>query len=89
MNATAEQNKIAAKHADNFNLTISRDELNDIAPELLATLREFVQYGLCRANNTWERKSLAEQYRSLATKALKDFPALKLHHWGAKTIVVD
>jgi hypothetical protein len=70
-----------------FDLTISREQLAELAPELLDTLREFVGYGLCRQNNKWERQSLAEKFADLAQQALKQYPSLKLNHCGAKTIV--
>ena len=72
-----------------FDLTIDREELNRIAPALLDTLREFVQYGMCRQGNASERKSLAEKVGQLSAKAMRDYPTLKLNHAFAKTIVVD
>lgn len=75
--------------ATDFDLVIDRARLNELAPALLASLREFVGYGLCRQGNTFERKSLAEKYAALAHDALKQFPDLKLNHCGAKTVVTD
>jgi len=72
---------------DNFDLTIQKDELEKLTPALVDTLREFVTYGLCRQNNTFERKILAEHFAVLAANAMKQFPNLKLNHVGAKTIV--
>jgi hypothetical protein len=72
-----------------FNLTITRDELIEIAPALLDAVREFVTYGLCRHANTWERKIMAEKFESLAHETLLQFPQLKLDHVGAKTIITD
>lgn len=75
--------------AKDFDLTITWDDLCRIAPQLLATVKGFVGYGLCRQANTWERKSLAEKFASLAQEALKQFPQLKLNHMNAKTTIVD
>ena len=72
-----------------FNLTISRQRLNEIAPALLDELREYVTYGLCRQNNAAERRALAEKFADLADGTLKKFPDLKLCHVGAKTTVVE
>jgi hypothetical protein len=76
---------------DDFNLTISQDEVLRLAPAIIDTLRELVGYGLCRQANTYERKSLAEKYAQLALKALDDFPDLKLNYCNTtcKTIVAD
>lgn len=75
--------------AIDFDLTITREELNALAPALLETVREFVGYGLCRQANAVERKSLAEHYAKIAHDTLRQFPTLKLNHMGAKTIIVD
>ena len=72
-----------------FDLTIRRDELNHIAPEVVTMLREFVYFGQCRQKNTFERKSLAEHFAALSDEALRKFPSLKLNHVGAKTLVID
>lgn len=76
-----------SERTENFDLTISAGELEKIGPALVDTLREFVTYGLCRQNNTFERKILAEHFAELAGNAMKQFPTLKLNHVGAKTIV--
>ena len=51
---------------------LSRDDVQRAAEasasELLAALREFVTYGMCRQANTAERKMLAEHYARLADK---------------------
>jgi hypothetical protein len=74
-------------HPNDFDATISRAELHQIAPDLLACLREIVGHGLCRQNNAAERRMLAEDYRRLAQKAVKRFPGLKFDHMGAETII--
>jgi hypothetical protein len=72
-----------------FDLVISRDELNALAPKLLEVLRDFVGYGLCRQNNAYERKALAERFAALAKDAMKKFPGLKLNHMGAETFIAE
>jgi len=72
-----------------FNLTITRQRLNEIAPALLDELREYVIYGLCRQGNAAERRALAEKFADLANDTLKKFPDLKLTHVGATTTVVE
>jgi len=72
-----------------FDLTISRQRLNEIAPALLDELREYVIYGLCRQDNAAERRALAEKFAELAEDTLKKFPDLKLSHVGAKTLVEE
>ncbi len=74
---------------DTFNPTISRQQLSELAPDLLNTLRTLVEYGQCRQNNRFERESLAKKYRDLAQQAVKKYPALKLNHMGAKTIIIE
>lgn len=73
----------------NFDLTISRQRLNEIAPALLDELREYVTWGLCRQGNAAERRALAEKFAELADGTLKRFPDLKLNHVSAKTTVVE
>ena len=73
----------------NFDLTISRQRLNEIAPALLDELREYVTWGLCRQGNAAERRALAEKFAELADGTLKKFHDLKLSHVGAKTTVVE
>lgn len=74
---------------NDFDLTISRQRLNEIAPALLDELREYVIYGGCRQGNAAERRALAEKFAELANGTLKRFPDLKLNHVGAKTTVVE
>lgn len=68
-----------------WDITITRAEAEAMLPALIETVRDFTQYGLCRQANTAERKMLAEHYASLAHKALKDFPTLRLEKSGADT----
>jgi hypothetical protein len=75
------------RETSDFDLEISHEELCELAPALLVLFREFVGYGMCRQANAFERKSLAEQFRSLAIKAQREFPSLKLNHGGAKVVV--
>lgn len=70
-----------------FDLTITRAALNELAPALVDTLREFVSYGTCKQGNTHERKALAERFAKLAYEAIRQFPDLKLNHVGARTVV--
>ena len=72
-----------------FDLIISRQDLERLAPDVLDSLREFVQYGLCRMNNQHERNASARHFAEMANATLKRFPQLKLNHCGAKTIVTD
>lgn len=72
-----------------FDLNISRQRLNEIAPALLDELREYVAYGLCRQGNAAERRALAEKFAALAEDTLQKFPDLKLHHMRAKTTVEE
>lgn len=70
-----------------FDARLSNADIAEVAIPAIDMLREFVTYGLCRQNNTAERKMLAERFAQLAGEALKRFPSLKLNHVGAKTIL--
>lgn len=72
-----------------FDLTMTKSELTEIAPELLIAFREFVSYGLCRMGNQHERNYSARHFAEMANAAMKQFPQLKLNQMGASVTITD
>lgn len=55
---------------------VTRPDVRDAAPDLVAALREFVGYGYCRQNNARERAMLARRFARLAERYLPLLAAL-------------